>query len=506
MTISSQFYKNFEDVTFIFNNSEDNVRACIMNADELKLSQKALLLKGLHATAQSRALSNITNVTNAIKLSLQVERFDYVRSRFSSEITDENFVEFSSIVDLLPTTSLLRLNYCIANPEFNEQFYSTISSRKYEDFISIINNCNAETLDFICRKRPSVVNVIESESKALNSLTGRNLFRVIINTLKRDNSLIGLNRVSKADIQLIKHIAKNYMEKAVQIIIGESSGGFNYCSELINLLVEANELTFSRQLYDALPEEKQTHVNKQGYAFYSGFDVTELTSRELRNCIELCTDQHLLLEKIGILSKESIINFIKESCYLESFSSEMILLNTLSLLEISKTCEFDSTFARLVIGLISDERIIRQFSTNDWFWNTLKSWPHSVNLSKLTDKIDFNVMLTQFNSLGNPLATRIFQYYFAKDINQAFDLFEKYNAKFKLVIESGKLDSFISKYGLDYIVELCHDHYDRRTLMEIVPLGNAMKIVNILNLTEKSEEFKCMHGGRKKALVRRINA
>ena len=237
--------------------------------------------------------------------------------------------------------------------------------------------------------------------------------------------------------------------------------------------------------------------------------MNSLNYYQLRANIDYCYDDPILIDALSKLEKSRVVELFEKNVYFDENKAEKVLFNVFSMLEVIKVCETNSNFAQNILLIITNQQIIRQFASYEWFWNAFRPY-HYVDedrLCKMLSMLESNTLLSNVHVFDGHRFGYIFHYFYQINSELGYTMFESCKkCKIDIILRyKDLLNDFIGHYGLDYIVSLGSDVYERKRLLEGLPLNFALYMATKLNLNVESEEFRYMHGGRHKALVRRIN-
>jgi hypothetical protein len=499
-SLSQEFYKNITDVKFMFHTPKCDIRSEIMNST-LRFSVKQDLIKNVDLWSETKdILDSIPDTTLAVKLALETKHpDDYIKHRFGYTIDDSRFVEFFAIIKLLTAQQLCLFCYSMDNQENIQQFYNYVDNLKYEDLIQIINRCAESVLNFVCSVRTSLIHAVEQRHSTV--LTGRNLYRYVIYQLNRDktiNNRIPLNQ------DAILHIEKFYPELALAAV---QQWNLSDTADLFEEIIKSKRIGIAHRLFNSMDKDKQDKINRKCFAIYTDFDLNTLTEYELRDNIFACKHNQLLLERLSTVEKERLVKLISEWRYYSSDDGnlrETILVNFFGVYEIRKFCETNLQFAKSILSFLTEPSILTQLSQFEWFWKALANFSAEL-IVRIADVVGNHKLLDNLKFFDYYTVAFLFNHYFVENKEFAFQLINASEDKTGTFLSlPGKINEILEHYSLATIVEWCETEYDRRNLLERLPLATAFLMAKELNLTKESPEFSNMHLSRKKALLKRL--
>jgi len=385
--------------------------------------------------------------------------------------------------------------------DYKQKIFCFLSKLDEDVLINILEYTNETMLNYFCSKNPAIIKQLKSG----RHLSGINKYRYIVNSII-NNRLTDFD-YDRNHIGVIKALVRHYPEQ-VSNIFKQLANSEQH--DLILFLVKYCEIGIAKQAYTYLNDETRNYVNCDGFAFFSNdIDVNSLNYYQLRANIDYCHDDQILIGALSKLDKSKVVELFEKNVYFDENKAEKMLFNVFSMLEVIKVCETNSRFALNALLITTNQQIIRQFASYDWFWSAFRPYYHvdEDRLCKMLAMLESDILLSNVHVFDMQTFGYIFHYFYQIDSELGYKMFESCK-KFKIDIilrYKDLLNNFIGHYGLDYIISLGSDVYERKRLLEGLPLNFAFYMANKLDLNVESEEFRYMHGGRHKALARRIN-
>ena len=262
------------------------------------------------------------------------------------------------------------------------------------------------------------------------------------------------------------------------------------------------------RVYLVLDDNGKARVNQDGFAFYNDdYDLNTLDYYQLRTNIDCCSHEGHLINSLAKLDKSKIVELFEQGCHLDKDKAEKVLFNMFSVIEVIKICESNSNFTKRIITIISNQQILSQLSEYKWFWASMCSgYLPLIEISDIVTQLDMNVVLKNVHILDQKKVSYLFDFFYQSNKAISYQIFENSSYKLRIVLDHKHgLNDMIDYYGFDYILGLGDNVSERRAMLEELPLKLAVDMINRLGLTASSEELRYLHGGRHKALVRRLN-
>jgi hypothetical protein len=500
--LSQQFYTNFNDVKHIFQYSTPELRAEIL-ISELDFNFKSELVSSIDSRRDAYDVFDLIDDINiAIKLSYKTQYVEYVRNRFGQFIDNDRFCEFCKIIDIIRFEELVSFKFYLQDSEYNKQLFNHLDQLSDEQLVKLISQLQGQTLNYFCSKTPRLIKHFSNSRWLVKELSGCNQYRYIVYNLNQ-NEVLDCDFTN--NLATIHGLIKYYHHK-VQIAF--LKWNVNSQIDLMQFLLKKNQYELAQRVYLVLDDNGKARVNQGGFAFYNDdYDLNTLDYYQLRTNIDCCSHEGHLINSLTKLDKSKIIELFEQGCHLDKDKAEKVLFNVFSVIEVIKICESNSNFTKRIITIISNQQILSQLSEYKWFWASMCSGHLPlIEISDIVTQLDMNVVLKNVHILDQKKVGYLFDFFYQSNKAVSYQIFENSSYKLRIVLDHKHvLNDMIDYYGFDYILGLGDNVSERRAMLEELPLKLAVDMINRLGLTASSEELRYLHGGRHKALVRRLN-